>query len=84
MTVNKSDIVVSEGNKILNFTYADSNITITSNLTAGVHNITITYKGNDTYSSSKMNIIVNVRGEFAINTNVTSIDVNSTKKANLK
>ena len=84
LTVNKSDIVVSEGNKILNFTYADSNITITSNLTAGVHNITITYKGNDTYSSSKMNIIVNVRGEFAINTNVTSIDVNSTKKGEFK
>lgn len=82
LTVNKSDIVVSEGNKTLNFTYADSNITITSNLTAGVHNITILYKGNDTYGNATANVIVNVYKNMTLEA-PSSIDVNTTKNATI-
>lgn len=82
LTVNKSDIVVSEGNKTLNFTYADSNITITSNLTAGVHNITILYKGNDTYGNATANVILNVYKNMTIEA-PASIDVNTTKNATI-
>ena len=82
LTVNKSDIVVSEGNKILNFTYADSNITITSNLTAGVHNITIFYKGNGTYGNATANVILNIYKNMTLEA-PSSIDVNTTKNATI-
>lgn len=82
LTVDKSDIVISEGNKILNFTYVDSNITITSNLTAGVHNITILYKGNDTYGNATANVIVNVYKNMTLEA-PSSIDVNTTKNATI-
>ena len=82
LTVSKSDIVISEGNKILNFTYVDSNITITSNLTAGVHNITILYKGNDTYGNATANVIVNVYKNMTLEA-PSSIDVNTTKNATI-
>ena len=82
MTVDKSDIVISEGNKTLNFTYADSNITITSNLTAGVHNITILYKGNDTYGNATANVIVNVYKNMTMEA-PSAIDVNTTKNATI-
>lgn len=83
ITVTENDFSVSEGDKSLNFTY-NGTINLVDKLDLGNHTLIIAYLGNDTYSSSKMNIIVNVRGEFAINTNVTSIDVNSTKKGEFK
>ena len=83
ITVAENDFSVSEGDKSLNFTY-NGTINLVDKLDLGNHTLIIAYLGNDTYSSSKMNIIVNVRGEFAINTNVTSIDVNSTKKGEFK
>ena len=82
LTVNKSDIVVSEGNKTLNFTYADSNITITSNLTAGVHNITILYKGNDTYGNATANVVLNIYKNMTMEA-PSAIDVNTTKNATI-
>lgn len=82
LTVSKSDIVVSEGNKTLNFTYADSNITITSNLTAGVHNITIFYKGNATYGNATANVILNIYKNMTIEA-PSSIDVNTTKNSTI-
>ena len=82
LTVNKSDIVVSEGKKALNFTYADSNIKITNNLTAGVHNITILYKGNDTYGNATANVILNIYKNMTLEA-PSSIDVNTTKNATI-
>lgn len=79
--INSSDLTISS---IAKGKYNSTAGLTVYDLKSGVYNITITYKGNDNYSSSKMNIIVNVRGEFAINTNVTSIDVNSTKKGEFK
>lgn len=80
ISVNGSDFSVSEGDKSLNFTYADSNITITSKLTAGVHNITILYKGNATYGNATANVIVNVYKNMTLEA-PSSIDVNTTKNA---
>ena len=82
LTVNKSDIVVSEGKKALNFTYADSNIKITNNLTAGVHNITIFYKGNGTYGNATANVILNIYKNMTLEA-PSSIDVNTTKNATI-
>ena len=82
LTVNQSDIVVSEGNNSLNFTYADSNITITSNLTAGVHNITILYKGNDTYGNATANVVLNIYKNMTMEA-PSAIDVNTTKNATI-
>ena len=82
LNVTQSDFVVSEGNKTLNFTYADSNITITSNLTAGVHNITIFYKGNATYGNATANVILNIYKNMTMEA-PSSIDVNTTKNATL-
>lgn len=82
LTVSKSDLVVSEGNNALNFTYADSNITITSDLAAGVHNITIFYKGNDTYGNATKDVIVNVYKNMTIEA-PSAIDVNTTKNATI-
>ena len=82
LNVTQSDFVVSEGNKTLNFTYVDSNITITSNLTAGVHNITIFYKGNATYGNATANVILNIYKNMTMEA-PSSIDVNTTKNATL-
>lgn len=79
---------ITRGNLTIAETSFDYNETtgnlIINNLKKGIHNLTITYKGNNIYNASHVNILINVRGAIDINTNVTEIQVNSTKKGEVK
>ena len=63
---------------------ATTGVLTIENPKSGVYNIRITYKGNATYNTSFNNVTVNVRGTPVINTNGTSINVNSTKKGTVQ
>ncbi|WP_458454033.1 hypothetical protein [Methanobrevibacter sp.] len=66
LNVVKNDLKVFEnGNEITNFKYNNSKITI--ELDIGVHNLTIVYKGNETYNSSNTTVTLNVYGNNTIN-----------------
>ena len=56
-----------------------SQIMTISGLKKGIHNITITFKGNNINDTSKANVIINVHGAIDINTNGTAIIINSTQ-----
>ena len=68
LNVVKSDLkVFDNGNEITNFEYNNSVMTL--NLNEGVHNLTIVYKGNVTYTESTSDaIIVKESGNNTINT----------------
>ena len=56
-----------------------SQIMTISGLKKGIHNITVTFKGNNINDTSKANVIINVHGAIDINTNGTAIIINSTQ-----
>ena len=67
LSINANDLKVLENGNEIAFTYNSSVITITS-ISEGAHNLTIVYKGNDTYSSSNAtNVSLNVYGNNQIN-----------------
>lgn len=82
LNVTKNDLKVIENNADLAFEYNNSAITINS-LAYGNHTITIKFIGNDTYGESSKDILVSVYGNVTINA-VSAIDVNSTKKGEIK
>ena len=54
------------------------------NMTKGIYNLTVTFKGNDVNNTSHATVLINVHGAAEINTNGTAIDVNSTKKGEIQ
>ena len=78
--VGAKNLTVAEGNKTLKFSYNQSQITITTELNPGKHNLILTYLGNDVYNKSSTNIVLSVFGDFKIEA-PTSVNVNQTNKA---
>ena len=94
------EVIGADGNKIYNITASNltvkgvkgsttrfnktSEIFTIANLTKGVYNATITFKGNDVNNTSYATVLIYVRGEISINTNGTSVNVNSTKKGEIQ
>ena len=83
LTISKNDLKVFDNGKEIQFTFNNTNITV--NLEQGVHNLTVTYQGNETYNSSSTTIEVKVYGDARINpdeivilgeNNITTIFVN--------
>ena len=62
LNVSKNDLkVLDNGNEITNFNYTNSNITFELKA-EGKHNITILYKGNESYNASNTTIEIGVYG----------------------
>lgn len=82
INVTKGDLTITTG---ANHTFNEStgNLTL-KGLKKGVYNVTVTYKGNDVNDTSKYYVLINVRGAIDIKTNGTSINVNSSKKGEIK
>ena len=81
LIIKQSDLRVLENGKEIAFTYANSTITFNS-LAVGVHNLTIVYKGNETYNSSSKSIIYKVSGDLRIDPDKTA-NVDENKKVNI-
>ena len=80
ITIDAKNLTVAEGNKTLKFNYNQSQITITDSLSAGKHNLILSYLGNNFYNKSSTNIVLSVFGDFKIEA-PSSVDVNQTNKA---
>ena len=80
LNITSSNLQILNNGKAVKFTYNDSVIKITDTLKLGIYNLTIKYTGNVTYSDATKNIILKVYGINA----TTSLDVNSTKKGEIK
>ena len=66
MTIGENDLRVFDNGKVIQIASINgSNITV--NLEQGVHNLTITYKGDSTYNASSKTIEVKVYGDARIN-----------------
>jgi len=83
VNITKDDLTITKTGANNKFNDSTGNLTLTG-LKKGVYNITITYKGNNVYDTSKNYILINVRGAIDIKTNGTSINVNSSKKGEIK
>ena len=83
INITKDDLTITKTESINKFNESTGVLTLT-NLTKGVYNITITFKGNDVNITSKNYIVVNVHGAIDIITNKTAVDVNSTLKGEIK
>ncbi len=79
--ITKSNLTI-DGVKDFKYNSTTNEVLITG-LTKGVHNLLITYKGNELFNASSKSTVVNVRGSVDINVNETSINVNSTKKGEI-
>lgn len=65
LNINKNDLkVFVDGKEITNFKYDNSNITLDA--AVGVHNITIVYKGNETYNESTSQVVMKVYGNHTL------------------
>lgn len=75
ISVNKSDLSISNGNKTISFEYNStiSMITITEKLSYGYYNLTINYLGNATYVNSYKNITVKIYGNNTIETETSVV-----------
>ena len=71
LNITKNDLRVLDNGKEIAFTYNNSIINV--KLEEGVHNLTIMYKGNDTYISSNTTIERRVYGDMRFNPNETAI-----------
>ena len=82
LNVSKNDLkVLDNGNEITNFNYANSNITFELKA-EGKHNITILYKGNESYNASNTTIEIGVYGanqiivpEFVVSSNGETVEI---------
>lgn len=83
LNITKENLTISTTGASNKFNATTGNLTLIG-LKKGVYNITITYKGNDVNNTSKAKIVINVRGAKEINTNVTSLDINSTLEKEFK
>ena len=83
LNITKGNLTISKTGATNKFNETTGVLTLI-NLTKGVYNVTITYKGNNVYNTAKGNIIINVRGDAVINTNGTSVNVNSTKTGEIQ
>ena len=78
ITISLDDLeVLCDGKALSKATYNESVITVNDQINTGIHNITLKYKGDDTYFASEKIIVLTM---FEIVT-PSSIDVNSTKIA---
>ena len=82
LNITKDDLTITPSANY-KFNETTGNLTLTG-LKKGVHNITVTYKGNDVNNTSNGNVIINVRGTIEINPATTSVNVNSTKIVEIK
>jgi len=80
--IKSGDLNVTENNKTVKFSYANSSITLTDKLAAGNHSIVIKYLGNANYTASSTEILVSVVGDKFIDA-TSSVNVNSTKKVSI-
>jgi hypothetical protein len=64
LTISAEDLKVFDNGNEIQFTFNNSNITVS--LEQGVHNLTITYKGDETYNSSSETIELKVYGDLRI------------------
>lgn len=81
LTINKNDLkVFDNGKEITGFTFENKNITL--NLSVGVHNITILYKGNSTYAASNATLTIKVGGNQTIKPQ-ESASIDSQKYVNI-
>ena len=71
LNVAKADLQVLDNGKNIAFTYNNSIINV--NLEDGVHNITIIYKGNDTYVTSNTTIEQKVYGNVRFNPDAVAV-----------
>ena len=82
LNVSKNDLkVLDNGNEITNFNYANSNITFELKA-EGKHNITILYKGNESYNASNTTIEIGVYGanqiivpEFVVSSDGKTVEI---------
>ena len=71
LNIGANDLKVFDNGKEIQFTFNNTNITVS--LSQGVHNLTVTYKGNETYNSSSKTIELKVYGDARINPDETVI-----------
>lgn len=79
INITSKDLNVTEKNKALKFSYANSSIVLTDKLAAGNHTLLITYLGNANYTNSSTKVLLSIVGQKDLNLSST-INVNSTKK----
>ena len=92
ITVTSDDLSVYENTTPISFNYTDNGITIQNILSTGKHSLIINYLGNATYANSSKTITIEMNNNatptkdtFDIDlNNVTSVNVNSTKKGEIK
>lgn len=75
--VSTENLTVLNGNKSVQFSYNESQLTISEVLKAGVYNLTIKYLGNELYNPSNTTLLLKVYGNNTIQV-PTSVNVNST------
>ena len=75
--IKSGDLNVTENNKTVKFSYANSSITLTDKLAAGNHSIVIKYLGNANYTASSTKMTLSIVGDTFLN--VTNRNVNSTE-----
>ena len=76
--ITSGNLSVTENNKTVKFTYADSKLNFTDKLAVGNHSLIINYLGNINYNKSSTNIILSIVGNNYTMQTPTSVDVNST------
>ena len=76
--LNGSNFNITEGNNPIKFSYNNTKITILDKLTVGKHNLTIIYKGNETYNPSTANCILKVYGNKTLEDVPAVVDINGT------
>ena len=84
LNITSNDLKVTEGTKDLKFTYVNETLTITDTLARGKHEISIKYLGNNTINEATKDIAINVYGNLTIEVNPTTLNINSTKKGEVK
>lgn len=83
LNITKENLTITKSVAINKFNASTGEVTLTG-LKKGIYNLTLTFKGNAVNDTSKANVIINVHGASEINTNGTSVNVNSTKKGEIQ
>ena len=83
IALNKTELTITKTGAKNKLNETTGNLTLIG-LKKGVYNITLTYNGTNVNNTSKANIMINVRGPLEINTNGTTVKVNSTKKGEIQ
>ena len=82
LNITKADLQVFDNGKSIEFAYNNSIVNV--RLDDGVHNLTIVYKGNDTFNSSSVSIERRVYGDIRLNSDeVAVLDENSKVTVNI-